>query len=134
MKSVLFVSWYNSARSQMAEGLLRKMGGESFEVYSAGIEKALLKEEAVTVMNEIGIDISGQESKTLDKFLNEHFDLVITVCDSANEACPNFPNAKKRIHWSFPDPFKASGTETEILLAYRQARDTIEERIKEDLL
>ena len=97
-KTVLFLYTHNSARSQMAEGLLRHFGGDNYQVYSAGTEKASVRPEAVLVMSEIGIDISQQQSKTLEQYLNEQFDEVITVCDDANDSCPVFPKAKNRRH------------------------------------
>ena len=85
-------------------------------------------------MAELGIDISRQESKTLDRYLTEPFDAVITVCDHANEACPVFFGARERLHWSFPDPSRAQGTEQEQLAVYREVRDAIRERIERELL
>ena len=101
---VLFLCTHNSARSQVAEGLLRHLGGDQFEVYSAGTEATQVRPLAIRAMAELGIDISGQQSKTLDRYLGEPFDEVITVCDAAAEACPIFPGARRRRHWSFPDP------------------------------
>ncbi len=131
---VLFICTHNSARSQMAEGLLRHMGKERFEVFSAGTEATFVRPMAIKVMAELGIDISRQQSKTLDRYLNEPFDDVITVCDTAEEACPVFPGAARRRHWSFEDPSKASGSETEQLTMYRTVRDQIRARIKAELL
>src|SRR5262245_56332549 len=125
---VLFLCTHNSARSQMAEGLLRHLGGDRFEAFSAGTEATHVRPLAIRAMAEIGIDISGQQSKTLDRYLDEAFDVVITVCDDANESCPVFPNARARIHWSFPDPSKAVGTEDEQLAVYRRARDAIRDQ------
>src|SRR5918994_1611700 len=112
---VLFLCTHNSARSQMAEGLLRHLGGDRFEAYSAGTEATRVRPLAISAMNELGIDIARQESKTLDRYLGEPFDAVITVCDDAAEACPVFPGAERRLHWSFPDPSKAAGTEEQQL-------------------
>jgi arsenate reductase len=122
---VLFLCTHNSARSQMAEGLLRSLGGGGFDVASAGTEARGVNPLAVHVMAEIGIDISGQNSKTLDRFLGQPWDYVITVCDSANEACPIFPQAIRRLHWSFDDPSAATGTEAERLRVFRRVRDEI---------
>jgi arsenate reductase (thioredoxin) len=133
-RRVLFLCTHNSARSQMAEGLLRNLGGDQFEAFSAGTEATALRPLAVRAMAELGIDISGQQSKTLDRYLDQPFDAVITVCDQANEACPVFFGAKERLHWSFPDPSKAEGPEEQQLLVYRQVRDAIRERITHDLL
>src|SRR5215469_13029403 len=117
---VLFICTHNSARSQMAEGLLRHLGGERFEVFSAGTEATQVRPLAIRAMAELGIDISGQESKTLDRYLGEPFDEVITVCDTAAEVCPVFPGASRRRHWSFEDPSQASGSESEQLAVYRR--------------
>ena len=134
MKKVLFLCFHNSARSQIAEGLLRYLGGNKYKVYSAGIEATFVKPQAILVMKEIGIDISNQRSKKLDQFLNEKLDEVITVCDEANEACPVFPGAKNRRHWSIPDPSHAKGTKEEVLTFYRQTRDLLREKIESELL
>lgn len=131
---VLFLCTYNSARSQMAEGLLRALGGGRFEVFSAGTEATHIRPLAIRAMAELGIDISGQQSKTLDRYLPEPFDKLITVCDQANETCPVFFGARERLHWSFPDPSKASGTEERQLQVYRQVRDAIRERIERELV
>jgi arsenate reductase (thioredoxin) len=131
---VLFLCTHNSARSQMAEGLLRRLGGERFEIFSAGTDASGVRPLAIKAMAELGVDISGQESKTLDRYLDEPFDAVITVCDQANEACPVFFGAKQRLHWSFPDPSKATGSEEEQLQVYRQVRDAIQERIEHELI
>lgn len=134
MRSVLFLCTHNSARSQMAEGLLRHLGGDRFEVHSAGTEATRVRPLAIKAMAELGIDIAGQESKTLDRYLDQPFDAVITVCDQANESCPVFFGAKQRLHWSFPDPSQATGSEAEQLAVYRQVRDAIRARIERDLL
>jgi arsenate reductase (thioredoxin) len=133
-RRVLFLCTHNSARSQMAEGLLRHLAGDRFEAYSAGTEATRVRPLAVRAMDELGIDISGQESKTLDRYLGEPFDPVITVCDQAAEACPVFPGAKERLHWSFPDPSTATGTEDEQLAVYRSVRDAIRRRIETELI
>src|SRR5690349_21616807 len=133
-RRVLFLCTHNSARSQMAEGLLRHLAGDRFEAYSAGTEATQVRPLAITAMAELGIDIAGQESKTLDRYLGEPFDAVITVCDQAAEACPVFPGAKARLHWSFPDPSKATGTEAQRLAVYRQVRDDIAQHIRAELL
>jgi arsenate reductase len=131
---VLLLCTHNSARSQMAEGLLRHLAGDRFEAYSAGTEATHVRPLAIRAMDEIGIDISGQESKTLNRYLGEPFDYVITVCDEANEACPFFPGAKNRLHWSFEAPAQATGSEEERLGVFRRARDKIRERIEQDLV
>ena len=131
---VLFLCTHNSARSQMAEGLLRHLAGDRFEAYSAGTEATHVRPLAIRAMADLGVDISGQASKTLDRYLGETFDAVITVCDDANESCPVFAGAKSRLNWSFPDPSKATGSDEEQLAVYRTVRDAIRARIESDLL
>jgi arsenate reductase (thioredoxin) len=131
---ILFLCTHNSARSQMAEGLLRHLAGDRFEVYSAGTEATSVRPEAIAAMAELGVDISGQESETLDRYLGEPFDYVVTVCDDANEACPVFPGAKNRLHWSFRDPSRATGSEEERLEVFREVRDEIRGRIERELV
>ena len=124
---------HNSARSQMAEGLLRHLAGERFEAMSAGTEATSVRPLAIRAMGEIGVDISGQDSKTLGRYLQEPFDYVITVCDDANEACPFFPGASRRLHWPMEDPSRAAGSEKERLAVFRRVRDELRERIKGEL-
>ena len=131
---VLFLCTHNSARSQMAEGLLRHLAGDRFEAFSAGTEATHVRPLAIRAMADLGVDVSRQESKTLDRYLGESFDAVITVCDQAAEACPVFPGARRRLHWSFPDPSKAQGTEAEQLAVYRTVRDDIRQRIEQELI
>jgi arsenate reductase (thioredoxin) len=130
---VLFICTHNSARSQMEEGWLRNLGGEQFEAFSAGTEATRVRPLAIRAMAEVGIDIAGLQSKTLDHYLGEPFDDVITVCDAAVEACPVFFGAKRQRHWSFPDPSKATGSEEEQLAVYREIRDAIRSRIETEL-
>jgi arsenate reductase len=131
---VLFLCTHNSARSQMAEALLRLLDDDRFQAFSAGTEATFVRPLAINAMYELGIDISRHQSKKLDRYLDQPFDMVITVCDSANESCPIFPRAVKRLHWSFPDPSLATGTEAEQLAVYRQVRDAIRARIESELL
>ena len=131
---VLFLCTHNSARSQMAEGLLRHLAGDRFEAHSAGTEATQVRPLAIRAMDEIGVDISGQESKTLEDYLREPFDHVITVCDDANEACPFFPGARNRVHWSFEDPSRAEGTEEERIAVFRLVRDRIRDRVQAELV
>jgi arsenate reductase (thioredoxin) len=131
---VLFLCTHNSARSQMAEGLLRHLAGDRFEAYSAGTEATYVRPLAIRAMDEIGVDISGQESKMLERYLGEPFDYVITVCDDANEACPFFPGAKNRLHWSLPDPSAAKGSEEERLAVFRSVRDRMRNRMQAELV
>jgi len=131
---VLFVCTHNSARSQMAEGFLRALAGDRFEVASAGTEARGVHPFAVQAMAEEGIDISLQSSKTVDRFVDERFDLVITVCDEAAEACPVVPNAAERRHWSFPDPSAVRGDDEERFAAFAQVRDAIRERVEREVI
>src|SRR5690242_4562528 len=129
-KRVLILCTGNSARSQMAEGLLRNLAGDRFEAEGAGVAPTHVRPEAITVMRELGIDISQHRSKSVDEFLGQQFDYVITVCDNANEQCPNFPANTKRIHWSFADPADAKGDEQSRLAVFRRVRDEIAERLQ----
>jgi arsenate reductase len=133
-KRLLFLCTHNSARSQMAEGLLRHLAGDRYEAFSAGTEATHVRPRAIEAMAELGIDISKHESKTLDRYLDESFDAVITVCDQVAEACPVFSGAKRQLHWSFPDPSQATGSEEEQLGVYRQVRDDIRGHIEHELL
>jgi arsenate reductase len=114
----------------MAEGLLRHLADERFEVMSAGVSPTQVRPEAITAMREIGIDISHHHSKSVDEFAGQEFDYVITVCDNANEHCPVFPGKTKRIHWSFDDPAKADGGEEDRLAVFRRVRDEIHHRLR----
>ena len=127
---VLFLCTHNAARSQMAEGLLRHDAGDRFEVLSAGIYPSYVRPLAIDAMREVGIDISGQRSKSVDEFADQEIDYVITVCDHANEVCPAFPAKRKRIHWSIPDPVAAWGDDEAQLQAFRVARDDIRARLR----
>ena len=129
-KRVLILCTGNSARSQMAEGLLRHDGGDRFEVASAGVSPTNVRPEAIAAMREIGIDISGHTSKSVDEFTKQEFDYVITVCDHANEQCPVFPGETKRIHWSFDDPAATQGNEQVRLSVFRRVRDEIRNRLR----
>lgn len=130
-KRVLILCTGNSARSQMAEGLLRHDAGNQFEVESAGVVSSFVRPQAIEAMKEIGIDISNHRSKSFDEFLGQSFDYVITVCDNAKESCPVFPGKAERIHWSFDDPAEASGSEEEKLAVFRRVRDEIREKLQE---
>lgn len=130
-KRVLIMCTGNSARSQMAEGLLRHDGGNRFEVESAGVIKSFVRPQAIAAMDEIGIDITHHRSKSVDEFTGQEFDYAITVCDNAKESCPVFPGKTKRIHWSFDDPAVAEGNEEEKLAVFRRVRDEIRQRLRE---
>jgi arsenate reductase (thioredoxin) len=129
-KRVLILCTGNSARSQMAEGLLRHFGGDKFEVESAGVISSFVRPQAIEAMKEIGIDISNHRSKSVDEFQNQKFDYVITVCDNAKENCPFFPASTERIHWSFDDPAEAAGDEEQQLNVFRRVRDEIKEKLQ----
>ena len=128
---VLFLCTHNSARSQMAEGLLHALAGDRFEAQSAGTEKSAVHPLAIRVMAERGIDISGHSSKVYVALMQLPWDYLITVCDDANERCPFVPGVQKRLHWSFEDPSRVTGTEDERLAVFRKVRDQIEARLKE---
>jgi arsenate reductase len=130
-KRVLILCTGNSARSQMGEGLLRHLAGDAWEVKSAGTKPVGLNPLAVEAMNEVGIDISAQRSKSVAEFDGKTFDFVITVCDSAAESCPVFPNAPTRVHWSLPDPAAAQGTHKEKLAAFRAVRERLSQYLRE---
>ena len=130
-KRVLVLCTGNSARSQMAEGLLRELGGGRFEVHSAGTRPVGVRPEAVEAMREVGIDISGQRSKSVEEFAGRHFDAVITVCDNARESCPVFPGRVERVHWGFEDPAAAVGDWDARLSVFRRVRDEIDARLRE---
>jgi arsenate reductase len=134
MRRVLFLCTHNSARSQMAEGLLQAWGNGAFEAHSAGVEATEVRPLAIRVMAELGIDIAAQTSKRLDVYFGQAFDDAITVCDEAREACPFFPGARRQLHWSFDDPSAATGTDEERLAVFRRVRDEIGARIREELL
>lgn len=127
---VLFLCTHNSARSQMAEGLLRALAPDRFEVQSAGTERRTVHPLAIRAMAEQGIDISGHTSKLMLGLVQEPWDYVITVCDSANERCPLFPSQVRRLHWSFPDPSQATGSEDQRLDTFRAVRNEIEARLR----
>ena len=124
-KKILFICTHNSARSQMAEGYMKSKYGDRYEVFSAGTEVTRVHPMAITVMQEIGIDISGHRSKLTDEFYGTGIETVITVCDAANKACPFFPGAQEVIHQSFPDPSAYKGSDEEVRAGFRRVRDEI---------
>lgn len=128
-KRVLFLCTGNSARSQMAEGFLRHMAGDKFEVFSAGVNPTEVNPLAVKVMSEVGIDISEQRSKSVMEFISQKFDYVVTVCDNARQTCPVFPGKYEKIHWDLQNPAQAQGTEEEKLLIFRKVRNQIKGNI-----
>ena len=129
----IFISTGNSCRSQIAEGLLRKEAGDRFDIFSAGSHPSRLNPAAISVMEEWGIDISHQKSESIDNFIDNNFDIIITVCDNVNQSCPVFPNEKIRFHWSIKDPFHGWSNNTEDLQPYRVARNDLKNRIDEFL-
>ena len=131
---VLILCTGNSARSQLAEGLLRDMAGDKFEVFSAGVAPSSVRPEAIEVMREDGIDISGQRSKSVDEFSGQEFDFVITVCDNANQECPVFPGKTRRLHWSIEDPAAARGDAEARLGVFRRVRDELRDRLEQSAM
>jgi len=131
-KKVVFLCTHNSARSQMAEGILRNLYGDRFEVFSAGTEPSMVNPYAIEAMQEIGIDMSAHSSKSIDKFDGMKIDYIVTVCDHAKESCPTFPEAKHNIHKGFSDPSKFRGKDEEILLGFKQVRDEIRSWIQKE--
>ncbi len=133
-KRILFICTHNSARSQMAEGLVNALWGETHEAFSAGTLPSLINPLAIEVMRGIGIDISTHRSKGLDEFMDKEFDLVITVCDRANETCPIFHGGKKRIHKGFEDPAAVMGSPQKQKEAFRKIRDQIKDWLENELI
>ncbi len=131
-KKVLFVCTHNSARSQMAEGLLNSLCGKKYQAFSAGTEPSVVNPYAIQVMSEIGIDISKHRSKSINEFLEQKFEYVITVCDHANETCPFFPGGMKRLHRSFEDPASFRDNEADTRSEFRRIRDEIKGWITEE--
>jgi len=132
-KKVLFICTGNSIRSQMAEGFMKALGGGKWIVRSAGVLPSFVHPLAVRVMMESEIDISDQKSKSVDKFVNEVFDIIITLCDHAAASCPTFPGQAIRLHWPIDDPVGAVGTIEERLVLFRKARDEIRKKVEEFL-
>ena len=131
MKNILVLCTGNSCRSQIAEGYLRHYAGENANVYSAGVETHGVNPRAISIMNEVGIDISNHTSNHVDEYANIDFDFIITVCDNAKERCPYFPSKAERFHSNFPDPAKATGTEEEIVNEFRRVRVLIDDYCKD---
>lgn len=127
---VLFLCTGNSARSQMAEGLLRHLAGDRYDVFSAGTRPVGLNPGAVAAMQELSVDISAQRSKHMDEFVDRTFDYVITVCDRAKDSCPRWPHTGRLLHWSLEDPATAIGSHDERRRAFRSVRDQVKARIE----
>jgi arsenate reductase len=125
-KRILILCTGNSARSQMAEGLLRHLAGDRFEVESAGTRPGSVRPEAIAALRELGIDISSHRSKHVDEFAGQQFDYVLTVCDNAKETCPVFPSRSMMIHQAFDDPAASMGSEAERMAVFRRVRDEIQ--------
>ncbi len=126
---VLFLCTHNSARSQMAEGFLRSLAGDRFEVASAGSQATRVHPLAIRAMAEVGVDLGGHTSKIVGELVEQPWNYVITVCDAANEACPVFPKKSSRLHWSFEDPSQASGGDEQRLEVFRRVRNQMKHRI-----
>jgi arsenate reductase len=126
---VIFVCTHNSARSVMAEALLRRRGGDGFAVVSAGTEPGSVRPETIQVLEEAGLPTATLRSKSVDEFLGQPFDYVITVCDQARQACPVFPGGRRTLHWGYPDPSEETGTEAERIAAFRAVFTALGERI-----
>ena len=131
MQRVLFLCQHNSARSQMAEGMLRAWGGDRFEAFSAGVEALGVRPEAIRVMGEIGIDIGAQQSKTLERYLGQSWDALIPVCEEACDACPWIPGARRVERWMFDDPAVAGGDSEARLAEFRRVRDQIAASVRD---
>ena len=131
MKNILVLCTGNSCRSQIAEGFLRHYAGEKANIYSAGVETHGVNPRAISIMNEVGIDLSNHTSNHVDEYIDLNFDFVITVCDNAKERCPYFPTNAEKFHYNFPDPAKASGTEEEIVNEFRRVRVLIDDYCKD---
>jgi len=129
-RRVLFVCVHNSARSQMAEGMLRAWAGDRFEVASGGTEASHVRPEAISAMAELGIDISGHDSKTIERYMGQPWDWLIPVCEEACDACPYVPGAKAVLRWSFDDPAAATGTPEERLAVFRRVRDELATEVR----
>jgi arsenate reductase (thioredoxin) len=126
---VLFLCTHNSARSQMAEGFLRSLAGDRFEVASAGTHATRVHPLAIRAMADVGVDLGAHTSKIVDELVEKPWDYVVTVCDAANETCPVFPKKSSRLHWSFEDPSQAAGSDEQRLEVFRRVRDQIRRRI-----
>jgi arsenate reductase len=129
MLKVLFLCTENACRSQMAEGLINHDFPGQVQAFSAGVRATQVNPRAIQVMHELGIDISGQRSKSMAEFQDQEFDLAITLCDSAQKQCPLFPGAKRLLHMGFPDPAQAAGSEEEILQEFRRVRDALRQEL-----
>jgi arsenate reductase (thioredoxin) len=133
-KKIIFICTGNSCRSQMAEGLMRDAVGENFDVLSAGSNPSKVHPAAIKVMNEWGIDIQNQKSKNVNNYLEKNIEIVVTVCEKANQVCPSFPNGRTRIHWNIKDPFHSWNSDERDLAPYRITRNEIKKKINNLLI
>jgi len=133
-KKIIFICTGNSCRSQMAEGLMRDAVGENFDVLSAGSNPSKVHPAAIKVMNEWGIDIKNQKSKNVNNYLEKNIEIVVTVCEKANQVCPSFPNGRTRIHWNIKDPFHSWNSDERDLAPYRITRNEIKKKINNLLI
>mgnify|MGYP001973006999 FL=1 len=133
-KKIIFICTGNSCRSQMAEGLMKDSAGENFDVLSAGTHPSKVHPAAIKVMKEWGIDIQNQKSESVNNYLEQNIEIIITVCEKANQVCPNFPNGRTRIHWNIKDPFHSWDSEERDLAPYRIARNEIKKKINNLLI
>ena len=133
-KKIIFICTGNSCRSQMAEGLMRDAIGENFDVLSAGSNPSKVHPAAIKVMKEWGIDIQNQKSKSVNNYLEENIEIIVTVCQKANQVCPNFPNGRTKIHWNIKDPFHSWDSEERDLAPYRIARNEIKKKVNNLLI
>ena len=129
-EKIIFICTGNACRSQIAEGIMRQLAGDKFDVFSAGSNPTKIHPMSIKVMNNIGIDISSHTSDPISSFLNENINIVVTVCDKANKACPVFPGKVERIHWSIEDPFRGWGSDPDDLVNFKKTRNDLNERIK----
>ena len=129
-EKIIFICTANACRSQIAEGIMRKLAGDKFDVFSAGSHPSLVHPMSIKVMKEIGIDITSHTSDPISKFLSKNINIVVTVCDNTDKVCPVFPGKVERIHWSIKDPFKGWGSNPDDLVNFRLTRDDLVLRIK----
>ena len=133
-EKIIFICTGNACRSQIAEGIMRKIAGDNFDVFSAGSHPSLVHPMSIKVMKEIGIDITSHTSDPISNFLSKNINIVVTVCDNADKVCPVFPGKVERIHWSIKDPFKGWGSNPDDLVNFRFTRDDLVVRIKNYLM
>ena len=129
-EKIIFICTGNACRSQIAEGVMRKLAADKFDVFSAGSNPSLVHPMSIKVMKEIGIDITSHTSDPISKFLSKNINIVVTVCDNANKVCPIFPGKVERIHWSIKDPFKGWNSQPDDLVNFRKTREDLNARIK----